>query len=625
MSATLSHFSASLRPARQRWAHRWEIISLGQTAGRGIFAAAIGTSVVVGLIPIAFVIWSGVLVGRVGPAVSDGWDSHAGYELRVAIAATVALLLLDEVLTPFQTIFGDAIGRRVDAGVRERLAAAATAADVVVLEDQEMLDRLVQVRRPYEWTWSTPGHAVAGMLVTFGRYVPAVAGVVVVAVLWSALAAAALLATTLFMRYGQHRSMRKEMVVRKDTGALLRRGQYFSSLGTDRSAGKELRLFGLTEWVIDRFKAAQMAMFEVNWGARRKALGAGYALVASVSTAVCLLIALVLAWSAVTGGMPLASFLIVFMASGIILRPSTQGREDDATRWGFGAYHALTEFEKSVEELSPTLRTIATRLPGGTFPETDISFKQVSFSYADGGRRVLNSLDLVIPAGRSLAVVGLNGAGKTTLVKLLAGLYDPTDGQITVDDLDLAHVDLDDWRRHMAVIFQDFIHYELTVADNIALGAIEFGHDRAALERAARRADILDVIESLPRGFETILSRQYEGGAELSGGQWQRLAIARALFAVEAGASVLVLDEPTANLDVRSEVEFYNQFLSLTKGLTSIVISHRFSTVRLADTIVVIEAGGIVESGSHDDLLRLGGRYANLFQLQAARFEDASE
>ncbi|HEY7293905.1 MAG TPA: ATP-binding cassette domain-containing protein, partial [Dehalococcoidia bacterium] len=263
-------------------------------------------------------------------------------------------------------------------------------------------------------------------------------------------------------------------------------------------------------------------------------------------------------------------------------------------------------------------------------PRQGIRFEGVSFRYsvrdadpsAGVGQSVLHDLDLFIPAGRSLAIVGENGAGKTTLVKLIARLYDPTAGRITVDGVNLRELDARDWQRRVSAIFQDFVHFALPVRDNIGFGAIEQVDSQPALVEAARKAGVLEVIEALPRGWDTVLSRQYAGGADLSGGQWQRVALARALFAVSGGAHVLILDEPTANLDVRAEAALYERFLDITQGLTTILISHRFSTVRRADRIVVLEGGRIVEDGTHDELLATGGRYAHMFTLQAQRFVD---
>jgi ATP-binding cassette, subfamily B, bacterial len=202
----------------------------------------------------------------------------------------------------------------------------------------------------------------------------------------------------------------------------------------------------------------------------------------------------------------------------------------------------------------------------------------------------------------------------------LARLYHPSAGRITVDGTDVADLDPAAWRRQLAVIFQDFARYELAAADNVGFGALALSDDRAARERAAARAGALGIIEGLPAGWGTPLSRQQPGGADLSGGEWQRVALARALLAVEAGATVLVLDEPTANLDVRAEAELFDRFLELTAGCTTLLVSHRFSTVRRAQRICVLDGGRVAELGSHDELMALGGLYSSFYGLQSARF-----
>jgi ATP-binding cassette, subfamily B, bacterial len=258
-------------------------------------------------------------------------------------------------------------------------------------------------------------------------------------------------------------------------------------------------------------------------------------------------------------------------------------------------------------------------------PRHAIAFSNVSFAYPAGPGMVLDGLDLRIQAGTSLAIVGLNGAGKTTLVKLLAGLCEPTAGSISVDGRPLAELDPVSWRRQLTVIFQDFCRYELPVRDNIGFGFASRAFGDAEIMAAAAGAGAADLVAALPAGLATTLSPRFEGGVGLSGGQWQRVAFARALVAVRAGASVLVMDEPTAHLDVRAEAHAYRRFLELTRGLTTIVISHRFSTVRRADRIVVLAGGRVTEDGSHDELLAAGGEYARLFRLQAASYQGGDD
>lgn len=253
-------------------------------------------------------------------------------------------------------------------------------------------------------------------------------------------------------------------------------------------------------------------------------------------------------------------------------------------------------------------------------------FEDVAFRYPGTDSDVLSGLNLELRVGEAVALVGVNGAGKSTVVKLLAGVYRPTAGRITVDGVDLATLtdgELGAWQRRIAAIVQDFLRFPFTAADNVELGAVERGEERSARrarEETARRAGVLDLIDRLPRRWDTVLDKTFEGGSDLSGGEWQRIALARSLHAVRAGAGVLVLDEPAAALDVRAEARLVDRYLELTAGVTSMIISHRFSVVRDARRICVLEHGRIVEEGGHDDLIEVGGRYATLFRLQAERY-----
>jgi ABC-type multidrug transport system fused ATPase/permease subunit len=273
----------------------------------------------------------------------------------------------------------------------------------------------------------------------------------------------------------------------------------------------------------------------------------------------------------------------------------------------------------AVERLEPAMASTGDLPPGrraaANLPVRDIRFHQVSFAYP-GGSNILDGFDLTIPAGTSLAIVGQNGAGKTTLAKLLCRLYDPQHGALEIDGIDVREFDVASWRSRVTAVFQDFIRLELPLRDNVAPAGAPDEVALQALEAAGA---------SSLATLDTVLARGYEKGIDLSGGQWQRIALARALCAVRLGAGVVVLDEPTAQLDVRGEAEIFERILAATRHCTTILISHRFSTVRQADRICVLEKGKVVELGTHQELMALNGRYRTMFDLQAQRFSAEDE
>jgi ATP-binding cassette subfamily B protein len=298
--------------------------------------------------------------------------------------------------------------------------------------------------------------------------------------------------------------------------------------------------------------------------------------------------------------------------------------EDIALAYGAAVLPRIKECERLAERLGDDRVGDA---PAPRAPAT-IRFEAVTFRYPHASEDTLHHLDLELRAGERTALVGVNGAGKTTIVKLLCGLYEPTAGRITIDGEDLEAISADQWRERLAVLFQDFVRYELTARENVAVGRAASDDD---LSRVAARVGADRVVFRLSAGWDTPLSPHFSGGTDLSGGEWQRLAFSRALFAVDRGARVLVLDEPTANLDVRAEAELYEQLIDLTESpdeggaLITVLVSHRLSTIRRADRIVVIDNGAVSEDGTHDELMMLGSRYAAMFRAQASRFaEDAA-
>lgn len=365
-----------------------------------------------------------------------------------------------------------------------------------------------------------------------------------------------------------------------------RRRDYYRDLITSGGAGKEIRVFGLLPWLRARYRAHALDAVLPVWSSRRRNIYGAYLLASPIWLALAAVTTVGAARAAASGSLTLGE--LVYVLQGIVLVGALGAfieGADHETEHGLRAFTGLERLERRVA--TEAWQGEGAADPAGT-PRREIRFERVSFAYGNGGPAVLRELDLTIEAGRSLAIVGLNGAGKTTLVKLLARLYEPQSGRITIDGRDLAEYSVRGWRRRLAAIFQDFVHYDFSVRDNVGFGAIEVMDDDSRIRSALDRAGALEFVDGLPHGLETTLSREYADGAELSGGQWQRIALARALMAVEGGASVLVLDEPTANLDVRAEAAFFDRFLELTRGLTTILISHRFSTVRRAERIVVL-------------------------------------
>ena len=604
---------------RERVALRLSILRLLPAAGRRLLVPTLLLHVFTGLAPVAFILATSAVVGRIPAAVEAGLDSPEWRSLRNMLLVAGALFVVQQLSWPFQWAAGEMVTWRVDDTIRERVAAASfDPVGIRALEDPETLEQLAQIADPNRGIGFSPGGACAGMVALLSNYVQWATASVLLGVAftwWAGLAAAV---GALAVRFGIRSGVGRLGEFEGRFAPARRRRDYYRDLLATPGAAKEARIFGLVGWLRDRYESHALGAVRPVWRARRRIVYVPFL----VSVPAWLLLAGVAsigaAREAATGGLTLGE--LVFALQAIVLISAFGSffwHSDWQTEHGMRMYDAVERFEATAAAELAAERGDAD--PAGR-PRESIRFERVTFGYGDGSVPVLRDLELTIEAGRSLAIVGLNGAGKTTLVKLLARLYEPQSGRITVDGIDVRSFPARAWRERLGAIFQDFVHYDLSVRDNVGFGAPALLHDDSRIRSTLERAGALALVEELPKGLETVLSREYEDGADLSGGQWQRVAIARALMAVEAGASVLVLDEPTANLDVRAEAAFFDRFLELTEGVTTILISHRFSSVRRAERIVVLEEGTVVEDGTHAELLARGGRYAELFTLQADRF-----
>ena len=570
---------------------------------------------VAGLLPSATILTTGALIGALPGAVQGGLDAPAGRPALLALAA-LAFLMTASALAGKALAF---VSRRMDYAYA--LEAHQTVARVTLgtpgvapLEDPVLADRLEAIHdatrrgalgRPASLLNTVVGTRVRGLgafavLLGFAWWAP-----LVLSIAWQ------------YTNWVYLRVTERGVNVQMAEGAkLMRRAAYLRSLAVEPAAAKEVRVFGLGGWIVDGYAAKWLEAHRVMWLGRRQSTGRNV-----VSTVLLLvshtLVLGALGLAASRGEIEVAA-LFVFVQAALAL--SDLGLVGDA-QWTLSQTLAVSERLEELRAQAPA------ELPAGLSGAdagarrgaVGVRLENVGFTYRSRQEPTLDGLDLDIPAGQSVAIVGENGAGKSTLIKLLCGLYEPDCGRVTLDGgVSPLHA-----RGRVGVIFQDFVRYRLPLRENVGFGSLPLLGEREVLEGALRDAGGAELMERMPQGWDTVLSREFEGGVDLSGGQWQRIALARALTAVRGGAGLLILDEPTASLDVRAETELFDRFLELTRDVTTILVSHRLSSVRHADRIVVIGGGRVAEDGTHDELMRAGGRYAEMFLLQAERFAPA--
>ena len=542
-----------------------------------------------------------IAMGRLVSAIQRGDD------LNLPLTFVGVVFVLWRVLDPIHQAVSANLGDRTAAWLYDRLTEACVRPlGMAHLEDPRLTSDLT-VAREFDLGMTGPplfmslDFIAAGLVEMLGGLASAL---VLVAYAWWApiLLAGAWLATHWLLRESAVWRDRNTEEVR----AAQRDSDYMYRLAVDPPAAKELRLFGLAGWTIDHFVRRRKRLHELQYMATR---------LRERPLVWCMLLViganLVVFWSpasaAAEGRLDLGA-LVTYAQSAVGASSIAFGGLNWALDGAAAPVGAVLRLEPSMRQ-SGALSSGAR--PADGLPTREIRFRDVTFAYPGTSLKVLDGFDITIPVGSSLAIVGPNGAGKTTLAKLLCRLYDPQAGAIEVDGIDLRELDLESWRTRVTAVFQDFIRFELPLRDNVAPRG---GPDDAI------RAALVDAGAAGLADLDTVLARGYAGGIDLSGGQWQRIALARALCAVQLGAGLVLLDEPTAQLDVRGEAEIFDRILAATRQATTILISHRFSTVRHADRICVLEHGRVVELGTHAELIARGGRYRTMFDLQAQRF-----
>jgi ATP-binding cassette, subfamily B, bacterial len=587
---------------------RWRaFLGLLREAGRGRLAAFGLLAAAVGLLPTAVILATGTLVAAIPAAVALGPGSEGERRVVLALAllagCLAALALCSAALTQLTRVVNDAFTLALHRAVaRVTLGTPG----VAPLEDPAVADELQAINDAERRNvLRSAMNSLSVVLTTRLRGIGAF--VVLLGFRWWAplvLAAAWYLTNRVYLKATEN-----GVTVQMDGAGRLRRAEYLRSLAVSSAPAKEVRIFGLDRLLVGRYGEAWMEALGTMWRSRRGNRGgtAAAALGLALSHGVVLA---ALGVAASRGELGVAALLVFAQA---VIATADLGLLGDP-QWHLSQALSLAgrvvRLGRSVPAAPPR-----TGRPART-GKVEVRLDGVRFTYRGRETPTIDGLTLHIPAGQSIAIVGENGAGKSTLIKLLCGLYDPDAGSVTVD----GGVSPREARGRIAVIFQDFVRYALPLRENVAFGHLPLIGDAEALDGALRDAGAARILDRLPAGWDTVLSREFEGGADLSGGQWQRVALARALTAVRGGAGLLVLDEPTAALDVRAETELFERFLEITRDVTTILVSHRLSSVRHADRIVVVGDGRVVEDGTHESLMRAGGRYARMYSLQAERF-----
>jgi ATP-binding cassette subfamily C protein len=591
-----------VRGLRER--QEWQFFANLPRADRPLAIAWWALVVLRSVLPPIFAVATGAVIGAV---VST--SSTAGSSTTWPLVAMGAVFVALQVSAPLHQTVSESLGNRMSAWLYDDLTDSCVAPPGIGHLEDPTLAGDITVAREFDSGHHGPPMEVnlpfiASGLIDLGTGVAS--ALVLLGYTWWA-------PIVLAGAWGATHWLLRESAIWKDRNTDEVReaslhADYAFRMAVDPPPAKELRVFGIADWVLDRFTQRRRELFDLQQAAtrlRERSLVLSVLIVSAANVGVLV----ALARDVADGSVSLERAVVyaqVAVGTSLIAFGGLNWALDGAA----APVAAVLRLRESTRHVGALTR-LGDGATGG-LPAAEIRFRGVSFSYPRTEREVLRGLDLTIPAGSSLAIVGQNGAGKTTLAKLLCRLYDPTAGTIEVDGTDLRDLDVAAWRSRVAAVFQDFTRFELSLRDNVAPHGAPDEDVVAAL--AAAGADHLAPLD-------TVLSTQYAGGIDLSGGEWQRVALARAVCAVRRGAGVVLLDEPTAQLDVRGEAQIFRRLLDATRGVTTILVSHRFSTVRHVDRICVVEDGRVIELGSHDELMAHGGRYRTMFGLQAQRFD----
>ena len=582
------------------------VLKIMWESGPGVVVFGLVSRVFSSLLPVALLWITKLIIDRIVHAVSAHQPVQPGFWWLVVTEFSLAVLnsILLRTIDYSDSLLADKYTRYVSIRVMNHAASL----DLQAYEDPVFYDRLERARvqatdrlvmiqavgRLVQQAITTITLSVSIMLFSPWLMLLLIAGVV-----------PAFLGESHFAFLGYEKNFRQTPVRRQL--------DYLRILGGSKEAAKELKLFGLRGFLRDRFTKLSDDIYEENVALSRRKLVAG-SMLSTIGTMGYYSAYAFVIWRTVAGKLSIGS--LTFLA-GAIQQASSNIEQIFSTLAAIGDQALFLTDLLAFFEMKPTIRSKPNALPIPRPIRRGVEFRNVSFSYPGNSRLILDQINFTLRTGERLALIGENGQGKTTIVKLITRLYDPTGGEILLDGVDLREYDLDDLHREIGVIFQDFMRYEMTARENIAVGRIEEVNNLDLIKGAASKSMADQTIGRLSLGYDQMLGRRFEQGVDLSGGEWQKVALARAYL---RDAQLLILDEPTAALDARSEFEVFHRFSELTAGKMALFISHRFSTVRSADRILVIENGKITEEGTHDELASLGGRYAEMFEMQASSY-----